>query len=132
MDSAGVVPGPAVNPLLLVWSSWVLGPACFALCSALNDGEPDCLLAFLAIVGHGTAVLLTVVMTASARFRRLPEYWLVLGYWIPLAGFFLSIALESFPLGRASIPTVLGWVALVPLAGAVRLVLMLRRVGSSG
>lgn len=130
MDRADVVPGAAAMPLLIVWVSWILGPACFALCAALNDGEPNCLLALLAVVGHGTAVALTLMMTASARFRRLPEYWLMIIYWVPLACLFLSMRIESFPLARASMFTILGWVTVVPFAGAVRLILMLRRVAS--
>lgn len=131
MDRASVVPRPGVNPLPLVWVNWLLGPACFALCAALNDGEPDCFLALLAVAGHGAAVVLTVVMAASARFRRCPEFWLMVGYWIALAGVFLCMASKS-PLGRVVFFTVLGWVALVPLAGVARVLLGDRRMASRG
>lgn len=129
MDSRSVIPLTASKALLLVWVAWVLGPACFVFCSARNDGEPDCLLALVAVVGHGSAVLLTVVMTALARVRRLPEYWFMLSYWVPLAGLFLGMSIESSQLVRASLFTVLGWAALIPLAGVVRLIRLLRGVG---
>lgn len=130
MDNGGAIPKTAARPLLLVWASWILGPACFVFCAERNDGEPDCLLAFLAVAGHVAAVLLIAAMTGWARFRHLPEYWLMLGYWIPLAGLFLGMAIESLQLARVSMLTVLGWAGLVPLAGAVRLILILRRVAS--
>jgi hypothetical protein len=118
--------------LLLVWACWFLGPVCFSLCAVFHDGEPNCLLALLAVVGQGAAVALTIVMTASARFQPTLEYCCMVLYWVPLAGLALGFATASPLLWRVSMFAVLGWVALVPLAGAMRLVLALRRVGKSG
>ena len=123
-----------VNPLVLVWLSWTLGPVGLVYSAATNDGEPDCCLAFLLVGGHGAAVLLTIAMMGSQkRFARVPEFWFMLTYWVPLAGFVLAMATDWLDvLGRPCLLTSLAWVVLVPAAGVVRLLRMLWRAQSHG
>lgn len=125
MDRANGTPDAWSRPLLVAWVSWLLGPAGFVFCAMLNDGRPDCFLASVAVAGHGAALILTVAMAGSARFRRLPEFWCMLTYWVPLAFMFLAMAIDSFQLGRGSMHTVMSWAALVPLAALVRLARLL-------
>ena len=132
-----------MKPLMHAWLSWVLGPVGFVYCAESNDGDPDCWLAFVAVVGHAVALVLTLAMARSwSRFGRLPEFWLMLTYWIPLAGFFLSLLfavgtgiepqLGSVSIGRICILTTMAWVAWIPLVGFARLVFVAWRVATAG
>jgi len=112
-----------MKPLSLAWLAWLLGPVGFVFCSLANDGDPNCSLAFVAVVGHGASVVITIFMLgALRRFRSLPEFWLMLAYWVPLAGMFVDMARKHHTeLGRVCFFVVLWWSVLTPSVGIARL-----------
>ena len=118
-----------MKPLLLSWLAWLLGPVVFVLCALANDGDPDCFLAFVAVAGHTASVVITVMMlVAQRRFRSLPEFWLMLTYWAPLAGMFVGMmGQQPAEFGRLCFFVVLWWAVLTPIAGGVRLAVALSR-----
>ena len=111
-----------VERLRLAWSSWLLGPLVFVYCAAASTGEPNILLATLAVVGHAVSIALTILMVVQrARFRSLPEFWLMVGYWLPLASLFVATAIASRELSHVCLFIVVGWAGFLPICGAVRL-----------
>ena len=128
-----------MNPrgaLIGTWLLWVLGPATFGvsfvLCSIWPDiccDPPNLLLAVLLIATHAPALVASLVLLVKPAYRRLPEFWLLIGNWICLAGWLvpgLAAAQEAdWAWGREaafwSARCAAVMVASLPVAGCIRL-----------
>jgi hypothetical protein len=126
--------GVPANAIVLPWLAWLLGPVGFVFCSLANDGDPNCSILLVAVVGHGASVVITIIMLgALRRFRSLPEFWLMLAYWIPLAGMFVDMTRERpTEFGRVCWFAVLWWAVLTPGVGIARSIVALPGLARGG
>lgn len=122
-----------------IWAIWLAGPVSYGLAFIIyvvipelyygsSDPGPDLGLGCLMVLTHGAAGVgtLPLLFTRGQHWRR-PEFWLLVIYWVGIAGW-LSPALLAVTLDAAISPT-LPWcctrvslvaVVLMPLVGVVR------------
>jgi hypothetical protein len=122
------------------WIVWAMGPglllATFLCVKAFPDSRREFSgLAPLLLFGHAASALMTMGMLIShGRFRRVPEMWFLVAYWLPIA---LGIGSWLSPLrnrGSSSEFLVACFLAAMilapvfPIVGGVRLALLKRRL----
>ena len=132
------------QPLLAIWLTWLVGPASFGtsfwLCKArpeLCNDPPNMLLGLLLMATHlGAGGATLAMLLTGGRYRRVPEFWLLCAYWIPLTGFLLLAFLRGASEDRgksldglmhACMVATVAFVAALPLAAIARRVIALHR-----
>ncbi len=138
MESQRVKPP---SPLLAIWLAWLVGPASlgasFLFCLARPElcyDAPNLGLACLLVVTHlGTGLATLAMLMVRGEYRRVPEFWILFAYWVPLAGWLSPLVLAPGALHTGArfaqfcMFAAVAVVAAMPAAGLVRLLRWFRR-----
>ena len=87
----------------LIWVTWLIGPASYGLAFVIYvvapeiyygdpDPGPDLLLACIMMLTHLAAATCTILLLiARGPHWRSPEFWVLLVYWLGIAGFIMPV-----------------------------------------